>query len=88
MTAAFSDDYLAVPIAGPIIFASQVGGFGGNPIGAGATTLLILDSGLQLTGVALTIVGAVTHHRSWNPPVAFAQVVGRDCAGAALAFRF
>lgn len=50
--------------------------------------MLILDSAVQLGGVAMVIVGAVTRHREWNPPVVVAPMAVRDGAGVALAFRF
>jgi hypothetical protein len=82
------DGYLAIPVAGPIVFAWQLGGFGRDPYSGVVTILLGLDSVVQLAGVTLAIVGAVTHRRVWNPPVTLVPIAGRDRAGAALGFRF
>jgi hypothetical protein len=87
MGAAFAGGYLAIPIAGPIITTARDGGFS-NPMAAGAATLAVLDSAAQLAGLMLAIVGATTRHRVWNKRVAFAPLVGRDRAGATLAFHF
>jgi hypothetical protein len=79
--------YLAIPIAGPWVIASQLSG-DRYPPSAGMAALFVLDGALQLAGATMLVVGAVTHHRKWNPPVAFAPVARRDYAGASLAFRF
>jgi hypothetical protein len=77
---------LAIPIAGPIWMASIVGA--GDPFGGLITTLFVMDAVTQAAGITLIIVGSVTKHKAWNPPVTLVPIASRDLVGAGVSFRF
>jgi hypothetical protein len=87
ISSAYWGGYMAIPIVGPWVMASMFFA-GDSPAAVNMAALLVLDGAIQLAGATMLIVGAVTHHRQWSKPIAFAPIAGRDYAGASFAFRF
>jgi hypothetical protein len=84
---AANEGVLAVPVAGPIVFAAQHTD-SSSALDRSAAAFLVIDSMAQLTGVTLAVVGAVTHNRSKPRAVGFMPVASQSNVGLMAVGRF
>lgn len=88
MWAGISGDWRpAVPIAGPLVVAAQSYD-GKSVLSRGFTSLLVMDSAVQVGGLVMAIVGAVTHKQVVARGVSIAPMASGSGAGLVIGGRF